>query len=84
MIGRLQILPIKVVVLYASIHKFLGRVGKAGSWDDSVAAVRMLSRLLQVDDGFHVFVFELLQDVILGDQSIRGALGADEEIGDAL
>ena len=44
----------------------------------------MLSGLLQVDDGFHVFVFELLQNVILGNQSIRGALGADEEIGDAL
>ena len=77
-IRHLQILPVEVVILYARVHQLLWRVRESGARDDAIAAVRVLSGLLQVDDGLDVFVFELLYDVVFGNQTIREALRAHE------
>ena len=69
-VGHLQVLPIQVVVLHAGVHQLLGRVGEARPRDDAVSAVRVLARLLQVDDRRDAFLLELFEDPVLFNQSV--------------
>ena len=84
MVRNLQILPIEIVVLNACIHYLFRRVREACPRNDAVATVRMLSRLFQVDDGHDLFLFELLNDIVLVYQAVGQALRSDEQPGDAL
>ena len=80
MFGNSQVLPIKVVVLNAIVHKKLRRVAKTNFGYDSVTAVWMLSRLLQIENSLDSLVFELLNDVMLLDEPVTQSLRPDQQI----
>ena len=80
MLRNSQVFPIKVVVLNTIVHKELGRVAKSNFRYDSVTAVWMLSRLLQIENSLDSLVFELLNDVMLLDEPITESLRPDQQI----
>lgn len=67
---HLQVLPIEVVVLNTCVHYLLGCVSEASPGNDAISTIGMLSWLLEVYDSDDTLLFELLDDVVLLDESI--------------
>ena len=59
-----------VKILYASLHQIFWRVTKACFWDDTVAAVWMLSWLLQIENCNDILFLELIYYVEFFDQTV--------------
>ena len=70
MLWRLQIFPIKIVVLNSVVHEKLRRVAKSNLGYNSITTIRVFPWLLQIEYCLDPFVFELLNDVMLLDKPV--------------
>lgn len=76
---RSHVLPVCIEVSDSSIHKHLRVVTETGLLEDSVTAKRVLARLFKINDSLDVPLFELLDNIVLFNQSLRRPLRADDQ-----
>jgi len=75
-----EVLPVKVVVRNSVVHNVFWSVAEASFGNDSVSTVRVLARLLKVEDCSHPQHLHLLYDIVLLDQPIAKTLGPNYKI----
>ena len=78
-LGRLQILPVKVVVLDSGIHQNFRCVRKPSSRNDSISAEWVFSWFLQIKHCCDPEGLELLQNFELNNESVAKALRSDDK-----
>ena len=66
----LQIFPVEVVVLYTLVHQQFWIITESYFWYDTVSAVRMLARFLEIENSFDILFLKLLEDVVFLDEPI--------------
>lgn len=79
--GDLQVLPVSVEVRNSILHQDFRVVGKPNLIvNDSVAATRVLARLLQIENCAHVSILKLLDDVELLDLGVGEARRSNQPV----
>jgi len=65
-----QILPIHIKIRNTRIHQQLWIIAVANLWNDTFSTVRMLPRFLQIKYSHYIFVFHLLDHIVLFDSFV--------------